>query len=212
MAQKIFGIGLSKTGTTSLTHALKIMGYHTIHYPFNVLKYQNGELVLNAGRLNRYDACTDSPVARFFRELDKHFPNSKFILTQRDVNSWLTSCEHHHVWPGEYAEKVSLGKSPLIRRVLKLHEDLYGSASFNRETFTKSYVKHEKAVLAYFKNRPEDLLQIDICGGEGWGKLCQFLNRDIPDHHFPRRNIGANKVFKRTYRKYFWRTLSALSP
>ncbi|MBT3181793.1 MAG: hypothetical protein HN337_04695 [Deltaproteobacteria bacterium] len=212
MAQKIFGIGLSKTGTTSLTHALKMLGYDAVHYPFNILKYQDGELALNAERINRYDACTDSPIARFFRELDEHFPGSKFVLTQRKMDEWLTSCEHHHVWPGEYAEKVSLRKSPLVRRVLKLHEDLYGSVSFNRESFAKSYVEHEKAVLDYFKDRPDDLLLVDICGGEGWEKLCPFLGQEIPDRHFPRRNVGSDKVFKRTYRKYFWRSLSALSP
>ena len=212
MDQKIFGIGLSKTGTTSLTHALRMMGYRAIHYPFNILKYQNGELALNADRLNRYDACTDSPIARFFRELVEYFPGSKFILSQREMNAWLASCEHHHVWPGEYAEKVSLGKNPIVRRLLKLHKDLYGSVSFNREAFARSYVEHEQAVLDYFKDRPQDLLQIDICAGEGWEKLCPFLDQDVPDHHFPRRNVGADKVFKRTYRKYFWRSLSALSP
>ncbi|HEV8715109.1 MAG TPA: sulfotransferase [Candidatus Binatia bacterium] len=29
---KIFGLGLSRTGTTSLTEALEILGFSTIHY------------------------------------------------------------------------------------------------------------------------------------------------------------------------------------
>ena len=32
---KIFGLGLSKTGTSSLGEALNILGINTIHYPFD---------------------------------------------------------------------------------------------------------------------------------------------------------------------------------
>lgn len=32
---KIFGIGLSRTGTRSLSYALKILGYKSVHYRNN---------------------------------------------------------------------------------------------------------------------------------------------------------------------------------
>jgi hypothetical protein len=41
-------------------------------------------------------------------------------------------------------------------------------------------------VQEYFKDRPADLLVMNICAGEGWEKLCPFLNRDaIPSRDFP---------------------------
>ena len=36
-------------------------------------------------------------------------------------------------------------------------------------------------VREYFKVRPHDLLIIDVAAGEGWEKLCPFLEQPIPD-------------------------------
>lgn len=212
MPNKIFGIGLSKTGTTSLTDALRLLGYRAVHYPFGILGYRHGGLTLKPERLSRYQACTDSPIARFFPELDRYYPGSKFILTTRRLDRWLDSCERHHVWPGTYMEHLLLRKSPLIRSVVCLHRDLYGSPRFDRKTFSDAYRVHEKAVLEYFRDRPGDLLVLDICSGQGWEKLCPFLGHDVPGCVFPKKNVGAEKIFKRNYRKYFWKCLSLLSP
>ena len=51
---KIFGIGLSKTGTSSLSEALEILGYSTVHFPSTL------------SEIAYYDAATDSTVARRF--------------------------------------------------------------------------------------------------------------------------------------------------
>ena len=80
---KIFGIGLSKTGTTSLHVALEILGYSSVHYPVTWEEF------------DRYDAAHDITVASRFEELDKLYPGSRFILTLRDLNQWLRSCENH---------------------------------------------------------------------------------------------------------------------
>ena len=45
----------------------------------------------------------------------------------------------------------------------------------------------------YFKNRPNDLLVMNICEGDGWEMLCPFLGTDIPDVPFPKLNVyGEN--------------------
>jgi hypothetical protein len=33
---------------------------------------------------------------------------------------------------------------------------------------------------------------MNICDGEGWEKLCSFLNKPIPDVPFPKENITEN--------------------
>jgi hypothetical protein len=45
---------------------------------------------------------------------------------------------------------------------------------------------HQRNVLWYFQDRPSDLLMFDLCGGDGWEKLCSFLGKPIPDQPFPR--------------------------
>src|SRR5207237_3908 len=47
---KVFGIGLSRTGTTSLTRALELLGYRAKHYPTAESHFEE------------YDALTDTPV------------------------------------------------------------------------------------------------------------------------------------------------------
>ena len=41
--------------------------------------------------------------------------------------------------------------------------------------------------MEYFKDRPEDLLIIDICSGEGFSKLADFLDRPVPAAPFPHK-------------------------
>lgn len=184
---KIFGIGLSRTGTTSLTKALEILGYKSKHFP-KIHAYRGKELKLNTKIIDKYRAFTDTPVARFYKELDKKYPGSKFILTIRDKKSWLKSCR-------KFFSKRDETNTP--KRLLKLHKDLYNTSSFNKKEFNKSYDKHINGVLSHFKKRNSDLLIIDITKGDGWEKLCPFLKKPYPSVPFPNLNISQklkNKI------------------
>ena len=52
-------------------------------------------------------------------------------------------------------------------------------------------------VLSYFRDRSDDILILDIISGDGWEKLCPFLDRDIPDVPFPKTNT-TNENWKMT--------------
>ena len=90
---KVFGIGLSKTGTTSLHAALEILGYRAGTFrhmrDLGLDHWFRGDFSPNY--LKDLDAVTDLPVATWFRELDIRYPGSKFILTVRPRDSWLQS-------------------------------------------------------------------------------------------------------------------------
>jgi hypothetical protein len=208
-ARQVFGIGLSKTGTTSLTRALQVLGYRTKHFPFFHLDFSKRHLALNLKKISRWEALTDTPIPYFYKQLDETFPGSKFVLTVRDLGAWLRSCARHHVWPGTYVHDKAVGSARYVRSVLQLHRALYGTVSFDEQTFREHYQRHVDGVIDYFKARPQDLLVIDIERGEGWDRLCPFLGKEIPAAPFPRANIGARKRPKRTLRKYFWATLRA---
>jgi hypothetical protein len=64
----------------------------------------------------------------------------------------------------------------------------YGVMDFNRDRFSWAYDSHVESVRKYFKKRKKDFLEIDICNGEGWEKLCKFLGCEIPNQPFPRAN------------------------
>lgn len=207
---KVFGVGLSKTGTTSLTRALESLGYRTNHFPFFALRYRGTGLQMDFRKIDRWDACTDSPIALFFRELDQAFPGSKFILTVRDLEAWLRSCERNHTWPGNYVRNRAVRHLPLVRRILALHGQVFGSECFDRDSFTKAYYDHLAAVTHYFADRPDDFMIMDICNGDAWEKLCAFLGREVPQEEFPIRNVGRYKRLKHDSRRWFWQSLAKI--
>ena len=61
------------------------------------------------------------------------------------------------------------------------------SWSWTIRGWTSERTEHERRVRAYFADRPDDLLVIDISAGEGWEALCPFLGVPVPDKPFPRR-------------------------
>jgi hypothetical protein len=56
------------------------------------------------------------------------------------------------------------------------------------DAWVADYRSHETRVRAYFAARPDDLLVLDIAGGDRWQPLCSFLGRDLPDEPFPSIN------------------------
>ena len=194
MINKIFGIGLSKTGTSSLHEALTRLGINSIHYPNDEITYRE----LKSGNFNlsilkKYKAVADTPVVPYYPQLDKLFPGSKFILTVREMESWLVSVEKH------WATAPAFEDQPLKREFQEfIRRAVYGTIEFNKERFQYVYELHHKNVLDYFKNRPGDLLVMDICKGDGYEKLCPFLGLPVLNEPFPHANEWMHKLIKAT--------------
>jgi Sulfotransferase domain len=191
---KIFGIGLSRTGSTSLTEALTILGYRAVHFPtdpvtqreyFRFFARQADTLQLSL--LREYDAVTDNPVSCAYRELDRAYPGSKFILTVRDQESWLRSCE---LWWDRFVTPLCRDDDARpIRSFMRLVGLVtYGTSRFDAGRFARAYQAHLAEVTGYFRGRPGDLLVMNICGGDGWPQLAPFLGAPVPDRSFPHRN------------------------
>ncbi len=186
--QKIFGVGLSRTGTTSLAEALNLLGIKTIHFPSdrNTLKeLKSGNYKLTV--LENFQGAVDISVAPYYAQFDKTYPHSKFILTVRPLETWIKSVERH--W--HLAERWSGPDYPFIEFI---RAAVYGSITFNEDRFRYVYQTHYRNVSDYFSERPIDLLIIDIFKGEGWEKLCPFLGLSIPNVAFPCRNTSIENL------------------
>lgn len=193
---KIFGIGLSKTGTTSLGAALQVLGYKTKDFP-SIRYIPHALLYIKDHNLNNYDAFTDIPVIPFYKKLDKKYPGSKFIYTTREKESWLRSCQRYPRF------HIPLYRLPF--KIIKLRQTIYKTYRFDYEKFDQAYDRHHQDVLNYFKLRPQDLLVLDINEENKWGKICQFLNHPVPDRKFPFRNSRKYNYDDNVerYHKYF---------
>ena len=184
----VFGIGLGRTGTTSLTRALEILGYRTKHCPRFYLD-ADGQLCVSPEQIAHYQALTDEPVALIYKTLDRQYPGSKFVLTVREMESWLTSRENNSRAMSEW-----WAKNPAVA---VLHAALFGAAAFERATYARAYRRYVDDVYAYLQKQPHDLLVMDICAGEGWEKLCPFLDKPVPEVAFPRRNVFSESDYAR---------------
>lgn len=71
-----------------------------------------------------------------------------------------------------------------------IYGEEHGSPLGSEYIYSERFDRHNKEAVEYFKNRPQDLLVIDITKGDGWEKLCPFLNKDIPDVPFPKSNTA----------------------
>lgn len=167
---KVFGIGLPKTGTTSLRRALEMLGYTVVHDPETF------------DQIDRHDAATDSRVADTFEELDRRYPGSRFIYTARDRQAWVKSLVHQF-------EKTDMDfkrrKNP---ETIARYERLYGAATIDETAMLAAFDRYEQRVHQYFQGR-DDLLIIDVCApGDKWPAICRFLGQPVPDAPFPHLN------------------------
>ena len=184
---KIFCVVLSRTGTRSLTAALRQLGYDARHFRYTrqALRLDpKGTLGLDLAYFHEPDAFLDLPVSAFFRELDVAFPGSLFIHTVRDKESWLKSCERY----GNRREEPEIES---------LRIKLYGAPTFDRDCFEQAYDEHRKGIESYFRSRADTLLTLDVLGGEGWAQLCPFLGKSVLRRPFPHRETRLQAGFRR---------------
>lgn len=194
--QKIFGLGLSKTGTSSLGEALNMLGIPTIHYPFDDDTYHElmqGNFELSILK-NTYQSIVDIPAAPYYAQWDRQYPGSKFILTLREPQIWVKSAEKH--WELMMQWWTEFPKFQRFQRFISAV--VYGTIGFNADRFLFAYETHVQNVQRYFQNRPADLLIMDICAGEGWEKLCPFLGLPQPTVPFPHANEWMHKLMEAT--------------
>ncbi|GAB4206018.1 MAG: hypothetical protein OHK0013_22320 [Sandaracinaceae bacterium] len=185
---KVFGLGLSRTGTRSLTAALHLLGWDTIHYPTDRATLETlmrGDV--RFPHLDRYDGITDITVSPYYEDLDRTYPGSKFVLTVRDEESWLRSCANH--WSGRPAYQEGEGEDHAIHMEIRrfLRAAVYASDDFEPERFRRAYRRHVENVTRYFADRPGDLLVLAITQGEGFEKLAPFLGVPAPSVPFPHK-------------------------
>ena len=184
---KVFGIGLTSTGTRSLNDALNLLGIKAKHYPddgVTIRNLSNGMVELPI--LEEFDALTDVQTIPFYQQFDKQYPGSKFILTVRAIDAWAESTKLRMGGQERPREVKEFRRSGLKSSVQWVRTATYGIVCWDREVFKTRYVDHIRNCKAYFEGR-DDLLIMNICEGDGWELLCPFLGKEIPNVDFPQR-------------------------
>jgi tetratricopeptide (TPR) repeat protein len=185
--EKIFGIGLSRTGTTTLAAALTLLGFDTLHW-LNPLTRE----MISGDDLPIFDAFTDAPVSARFEYFYSLFPNSKVIFTPRPFDSWVASMSSHwrrDLGMSDFDQIKSAMAEPKTFHYGTEFRNIYRSLYFNFNSYREAFEAHEQRVRRFFEDKAADrFLEFNIFAGDGWPKLCAFVGRDVPSIQFPWEN------------------------
>lgn len=200
---KIFGIGLGRTGTSSLGTACKMLGYTLKENDFKLTKkVREGDIQSALKVAKRYDCMEDFPWCLVYKELDEKFPNSKFILTVR---------KNSKTWIKSYIYQSIRGRLEVRKEYPRIYSYEYLSEYpiGNEDEWLKIYKNHNKDVRKYFKDNPNF---IELCWekGHGWKELCDFIDEPMPSISFPHRKWASYVYYDEVYeiakknpRRYF---------
>ena len=129
-----------------------------------------------------HQAATDTPVCARLELLVEQHPDALFILTTRDIDSWLDSIAYH------MANSNLRSRSFREREYLQCRKKLYGSVNFNAYYYEQGFKEYHALVDSLFAERESQLLRYPLVDGAGWGPLCQFLGLPQPGWEFPIEN------------------------
>lgn len=176
---KIFIIGLPRTGTTSISVALLNYGFKVAHTAYTKRAFELADVI------------SDAPCFADYRELDKIFPGSTFIYLDRALERWVPSMQMllNKMLP-ELAPKTGYLHPVLKRCITQTFAPFTTDDPLDSEYLANCYRKHQQAVFDYFQHR-DNFLAIDISQRESLGTLLAFLGLNVTDEgEFPHLNIG----------------------
>lgn len=196
MKQKVFIIGFQKTGTTSLEHALQLMGYRVYGGDKNLMKYEDRDALKSyiQDTLKTWDAAQDMPWPLFYKELYELYPDAKFILTIRDSKKWIRSVVTYFA---------------SIR--IPLHRKIYGvpCAEGHEHRYLELFEQINNEILSFFKNK-SNFLVMEMGRNFDYKTLCEFLEiLNVPIGAFPharnnkKRKLPNYKLY-RDIRSSYW--------
>ncbi|WOT03640.1 sulfotransferase [Shewanella youngdeokensis] len=163
---KVFIIGLPRTGTTSISVALLDYGFKVAHTAYTKRAFELADVI------------SDSPCFCDYQQLDRLFPNSKFVYLERELSRWVPSMQ---MLINKMQANLDLETgifNPVLKRTFNTVFKLSTTAApDDHGHLIQCYQEHKQAVLKYFEGR-HDLLCIDISQQNSLKQLLTFLNTD----------------------------------
>jgi len=151
---KIFGIGLPKTGTWSLCAAINSLGFKSLHY------IDPGNFDFYISVIEKYEFINDCPINYIFEDLSLQYPNSKFICTTRNFESWIKSSKNF------FKKTKSNNSIQHLNKLFKIN-------LFNYEKFKETYENHSKKVFDFSKKN--SVLYLPLEYDDKLKLICDFL-------------------------------------
>jgi Sulfotransferase domain len=198
----VIGVGFGRTGTLSLKAAVERLGFGPCMHMLPLLgdaerarlfhKALDGNADSLDAALAGHRSTVDWPGAFFWRELAARHPAAKVVLTVRDPAKWYDSA-YRTIYaaamaPLPSAQHGSTAATGIAMAHAVVWDGTFGGRFADRDHAIGVFEEHNSAVR---REVPADRL-LEFHAGEGWGPLCDFLGRPVPDEPFPRLNDGES--------------------
>lgn len=188
---KVFGVGLTKTGTTTLGACFEHLGYDHFGWDRRFAEaVMRGDTDLALRVADAHETFDDVPWPTLVDLLDARYPDARFVLTvRRDADTWFRSLLRHAEYKGPTE----------VRRHHFGHTMPHG----HRDEDIAFYEAHNRSVRERFAGRPGKLLEIcwESEGDVAWERLCAFLGEAVPDAPVPHRNKRRPRTLKQYVRR-----------
>jgi hypothetical protein len=176
---KIFIIGLPRTGTTSASVTLLDYGFKVAHTAYTKRAFELADVI------------SDAPCFCDYKELDKLYPNSKFVYLDRALEDWAPSMQSllKKMIP-ELKPKTGYLNTVLKRCMNTTFALLTTENPTKIQHLEACYITHQTEVFRYFLNR-HDFIKINLNQSGHLNALLNFL--DIVEDqavNFPHLNAG----------------------
>jgi hypothetical protein len=214
---RVLVLGMCRTGTTSISAALRKLGYtphqmrEVLVNPKEVALWQeaiNTTLLAPRDRpskqrnmapygkaefdklLGDYDAVMDLPGCVFAKELIDAYPEAKVVLTTRKYDEWEHSMRES-IWclcTWRLFAAARYFNITQLAPVMRLIHSVFRVHSGSHYGGPQAKVAYEKHYDIVRSSVPKDrLLEIDPDTIQ-WDPLCNFLEVDVPNQPYPKMN------------------------
>jgi hypothetical protein len=158
---KIIIIGLPKTGTSTLTVMLRMLGYTVFGPDIDFIK---GDDKLLLQKFEQGEAFQDYPWCFEWQRFTT-VNNIKFIILYRDREEWWKSFMQSYGNSGENYLSYPYMNIPKLEK--------------EKNTFLKYYDEYYKKANQFMEANPNICFRTSI-KTISWNAICSFLNEDIP--------------------------------
>lgn len=180
MNNKIFIIGLPRTGTTSVCHAFLEFGIPTAHTAYTNNCFDNAH------------AIADTPIFNDYKALDHYYPDAKFIYLERELNVWLPSIKQLLLRMHTNLTRTDGGFNIHIKHCyLNTFSNLTIDNINDDSYLTHCYNTHINDAKNYFKHQEQRFLSINIAKPQSYKMLCDFLAIKSNKTDFEKMNMGG---------------------